>query len=77
MTDPAETIVCDSARKTEGPSVRVVELPTIRSGSEVEFLDEAWEDEFDRRLAAWQAESGVTPSSPPPQKMRDESTAQA
>ena len=55
MTDPVETVVCDSAVETVIPSVSTisVERPDV---DEAEFLGDEWAEEFDRRLAAWDAE---------------------
>lgn len=55
MTDPVETVVCDSAAETVIPPVSndSEERPDV---DEAEFLGDEWAVEFDRRLAAWNAE---------------------
>lgn len=55
MTDPVEIVVCDSAAETVVPPVSndSEERPDV---DEAEFLDDGWAEEFDRRLAAWNAE---------------------
>ncbi|MBS0206814.1 MAG: hypothetical protein JSS49_28400 [Planctomycetes bacterium] len=58
MTDPVETVVRDSARETVDPPPTTVERPDV---DEAEFLGDEWADEFDRRLAAWEAEMPVGP----------------
>lgn len=61
MTTPQETIVSNSARISESAS-RLEEAQVSRAATGgVEFLDESWAEEFDRRLAAWQTESPAAP----------------
>lgn len=57
MTNPVETIEDDCALQPEQTLVSVVEGEASRQNADVEFLDEEWSREFDRRLAAWEAES--------------------
>lgn len=61
MTEPVETGVGQPVRETETPLPSAVEA-SCQPASDIqlnasEFLDESWADEFDRRLAAWQAAS--------------------
>ena len=60
MTDPVQTVVHDPARASDGASVSVAEIqpddPTMGRVGDL-FHDDAWAEEFDRRLAAWEAES--------------------
>lgn len=62
MTNPVEMIDAECALQTEQSLVSAAEVGTNRKGFEVEFLDDEWAREFDRRLAAWESES---PSSVP------------
>ena len=60
MTNPVTTVVDDPARHTDGTSVPAVALRTNQPGTgDVGnlFEDDAWAEEFERRLAAWEAES--------------------
>lgn len=57
MTNPVETIEDECALQPEQSPVSVVEVGTSRPTSGAEFLDDEWAREFDRRLAAWEAES--------------------
>ncbi len=60
MTDPVLTVVHDPARASDGASVSVAEIqpdnPAMGRVGDL-FHDDAWAEEFDRRLAAWEAES--------------------
>lgn len=55
MTDPVETIVCEPVPSSKAPTAVPMPFTRIARGG-TEFLDEAWAEEFDRRLAAWEAE---------------------
>ena len=58
MTEPVETIVRDRVWNAERSFVPVFEAHSDRIGPDaVEFLNDAWAAEFDRRLAVWEAES--------------------
>jgi hypothetical protein len=61
MANSAETIGNEPALKTAPPAVFTsVDNSSIISTDDVEFLDQSWAEEFDRRLAAWEAESPST-----------------
>lgn len=55
MTDPVETIVCEPVPTSKAPATIAMPFTRIAHGG-TEFLDEAWAEEFDRRLAAWESE---------------------
>ena len=55
MTDPVETIDCDPFHIADEPTA--MPHPNRLANDGAEFLDDAWAQEFDRRLAAWEAES--------------------
>lgn len=57
MTNPVETIEDECALQPEQSPDSVAEVGGSRQNFDVEFLDEEWAREFDRRLAAWEAES--------------------
>ena len=57
MTDRTKTIVCEPIDTSETSTIVVsVSSPRLAVG-EADLLDESWAEEFDRRLAAWEAES--------------------
>lgn len=57
MTDRTETIVCEPIDTSETSTIvmSVSTRPSAIAGTNL--LDESWAEEFDRRLAAWEAES--------------------
>lgn len=57
MTNPVDMIEAECALQTEQSLVSAPEVGTSRQSVEVEFLDDEWAQEFDRRLAAWESES--------------------
>ncbi len=58
MAEPLEAIVRDPVRTSAVPFVPVAEDHSDRLGLDgAEFLNDAWAKEFDRRLAAWEAQS--------------------
>jgi len=57
MTNSVETIEDERALQVEPSRVPLVEAETHRQTFDVEFLDDEWAREFDRRLAAWESES--------------------
>jgi hypothetical protein len=57
VTDRAETIVCEPIHTSETSTI-VVSVSSHRFAlGDTDLLDESWAEEFDRRLAAWEAES--------------------
>ncbi len=69
MTNPVETIEDECALQPEQFPVSVVEVGASRQNFDVEFLDDEWAREFDRRLAAWEAESPApVPATDPPSR---------
>lgn len=66
MTNPVETIGAECALQPEQSPVSVVEIEGSRQTFDVEFLDDEWAREFDRRLAAWEAESPSLAALPEP-----------
>jgi hypothetical protein len=63
MSNQEETIARDPASPVSEPTVLIADIhrgSAVADG--VAFLNDAWAEEFDRRLAAWEAESrSVTP----------------
>lgn len=53
MTAPQETIVNESPQPETSPLPLEIEATRVAA---IEFLDDSWAEEFDRRLAAWQTE---------------------
>ncbi len=63
MTDRAETIVCEPIPTPETSKIVISVAPQFAVG-DADLLDDSWAEEFDRRLAAWEAESqAVAPNS--------------
>jgi hypothetical protein len=56
VTDRAETIVCEPIPNSDTSTVVVSVSHRFALGDAV-LLDDSWAEEFDRRLAAWEAES--------------------
>jgi hypothetical protein len=61
MSEPAETIVREPVVEALAESHAETPVPARRDAANVEFLDASWADEFDRRLAVWQAEATDEP----------------
>lgn len=62
MADPVETVACDSEINHPESQTEVVTVPHPQTSQfwhtqHGEVLDDEWAIEFDRRLAAWEAES--------------------
>ena len=60
MTNPVTTVVLDPARNTDGASAPVEGPQTDQPGTANVgdfFENDAWAEVFERRLAAWEAES--------------------
>ena len=60
MTNPVTTVVHHPARNTEGVPAPAVGHQTDQPGTANVgdfFENDAWAEEFERRLAAWEAES--------------------
>jgi hypothetical protein len=56
VTDRAETIVCEPVFNSETSTI-VISVSHQFALGDADLLDESWAEEFDRRLAAWEAES--------------------
>lgn len=57
MTDRTETIVCEPIDTSETSTIVMSVSPRPFAITDTNLLDESWAEEFDRRLAAWEAES--------------------
>ena len=57
MTDRTETIVCEPIDTSETSTIVMSVSPRQFAITDTNLLDESWAEEFDRRLAAWEAES--------------------
>lgn len=60
MTDRTETVVCEPIDTSETSTIVMSVSPRPFALAGTNLLDESWAEEFDRRLAAWEAESEAT-----------------
>jgi hypothetical protein len=59
VTDRTETIVCEPVHTSETSTI-VISVSHRFALGDSDLLDDTWAEEFDRRLAAWEAESPAT-----------------